>query len=270
MNHIVLLIRIKKIKQFYKMNTSLTSLKNFSVVGVKTSFEDEGAHPLNVYKLRSVTNKVGLDLNIKIGGAEAKTDFKMAMEMDSDSVVAPMIESSFALSKFTEYSKHHDITRGINIESKQGVANLKSILESKYVDDIDYICIGRSDLSNSYEQDEKYILSDEFCDVVTDALTMIKHRGLMTCMGGTFDLRSYDFVKFLYENELIDKVETRYIIFKADENFISNFDDAITNALIFEYEYMKTLHEDRRTEMEEYSHRCDVIKKRLAGHIDFV
>lgn len=252
------------------MNTSLSSLKKFSVVGVKTSFEDEGAHPLNVYKLRNVTNKVGLDLNIKIGGAEAKTDFKMAMEMGSDSVVAPMIESPFALSKFTEYSKHHDITRGINIESKQGITNLGSILDSKYSDNIDYICIGRSDLANSYERSGNYILSDEFCNVVTDALTMIKHKGLMTCMGGTLESRSYDFVKFLYENKLIDKVETRYIIFKVDDNFISNFDDAITQALIFEYEYMKTLYEDKMSEMKEYSQRCDVIKKRLAGHIDFV
>jgi len=240
------------------------------VVGVKTSFEDEGAHPLNVYKLRNVTNKIGLDLNIKIGGAEAKTDFNMAMEIGSDSIVAPMIESSFALSKFTEYSKHYDITRGINIESKQGISNLESILESKYSDNIDYICIGRSDLANSYEQDENYILSDEFCNVVTDALTLIKQRGLKTCMGGTFDFRSYDFVKFLYDNKLIDKVETRYIIFKADDNFVSNFDESINNALIFEYEYMKTLYENKISEMEEYSRRCDVIKNRLAGHIDFV
>lgn len=270
MNHIVILIRIKKIKHFYKMNTSLTLLKNFSVVGVKTSFEDEGAHPHSVYKLRNATNKVGLDLNIKIGGAEAKTDFNIAMDMESDSVVAPMIESSFALSKFTEYSKHHDITRGINIESKQGILNLGSILDSKYINDIDYICIGRSDLANSYERDENYILSDEFCHVVTDALTTIKHRGLKTCMGGRFDLRSYDFVKFLYENELIDKVETRYIIFKVDENFIGNFENSITHALNFEYEYMKTLYKDRLSDTEGYSRRCDVIKKRLAGHIDFV
>jgi hypothetical protein len=252
------------------MNTSLSTLKNFSVVGVKTSFEDEGAHPLNVYKLRNVTNKVGLDLNIKIGGAEAKTDFKMAIEMGSDSIVAPMIESSFALSKFTEYSKHYDISRGINIESKQGITNLASILESKYIDDLDYICIGRTDLVSSYDRDEEYILSDEFCDIVTDALVMIKDRGLKTCMGGTLDFRSYDYVKYLHDNTLIDKVETRYIIFDADDNFINNFDESITQAFIFEYEYMNTLYKDGLYNIKEYSVRCDIIKNRLGEYIDFV
>lgn len=252
------------------MNASLSSLKNLSVVGVKTSFEDEGAHPMNVCKLRNVTNKVGLDLNVKIGGAEAKTDFRMAIDMGCDSIVAPMIESPFALSKFTAYSKDYDITRGINIESKQAIENLHSILDSKYIEHIDYICIGRSDLAASYERDENYILSDEFCDLVSNTLKVIKERKIKTCMGGTFDMRSRDFVKHLHDNNLIDKVETRYIIFKTDKNFVNNFEESIIQALNFEYQYMKTLYEYKADELYEYSHRSEVIKRRLDEQIDFV
>lgn len=252
------------------MNTSLSFLKNFSMVGVKTSFEDEGAHPLNVYKLRNVTNKLGVDLNVKIGGAEAKTDFNMAIDMGCDSIVAPMIESPFALSKFTAYSKDHDISCGINIESKQAIENLESILDSKHIEHLDYICIGRSDLAASYERDENYILSDEFCDLVSNTLAMIKDRKIKTCMGGTFDVRSHDFVKYLHENNLIDKVETRYIIFKTDKNFVNNFEESITQALNFEYQYMKILYEGKVGELNEYLHRCEVIKKRLGEQIDFV
>ena len=86
------------------MLQNLSLLKRCGAVGVKTSFEDEGAHPKNVQKLRLLTHKVGLDLNLKIGGAEAKTDFNMGLEMDVDGVVAPMIESEFALSKLTSFS----------------------------------------------------------------------------------------------------------------------------------------------------------------------
>ena len=266
-NHITLLIRIKKIKQFYEMNTSLSLLKNFSMVGVKTSFEDEGAHPFNVYKLRNVTNKLGIDLNLKIGGAEAKTDFNMGIEMGCDSIVAPMIESPFALSKFIAYSKDYDITRGINIESKQGIQNLESILDSKYIEHLDYICIGRSDLAASYEAN---VLSDEFCDLVSNTLMMIKEREIKTCMGGTFDMRSHDFVKHLHDNGLVDKVETRYIIFKTDTNFVNNFEESVTHALKFEYEYMKMLYEGKVDKMNEYSDRYEVIKKRLGEQIDVV
>ena len=83
------------------LSANLSFLKKCGAIGVKTSFEDEGAHPINVYKLRSITNKAGLDLTVKIGGVEAKTDFNLAIDIDVDGVVAPMVESEFALSKFT-------------------------------------------------------------------------------------------------------------------------------------------------------------------------
>ena len=88
----------------------LTILKKCGAMGVKTSFEDEGADPINVYKLRNITNKVGLDLNLKIGGVEAKTDFNLAMDIGVDGVVAPMVESEFALSKFTSFSKEYEVS----------------------------------------------------------------------------------------------------------------------------------------------------------------
>jgi hypothetical protein len=245
---------------------SLKVLKTCGAKGVKTSFEDEGAHPFNVFKLRNITRKVGLDLNVKIGGAEAKTDFKMAMDMDSDGIVAPMIESPFALSKFTSYAKNFDVVRGINIESKQGVENLDSILSSEYIKDIDYICIGRSDLAASYNQS---VLSPELCEIVTDTLTKIKTANIQVCMGGSFDSRSYNFVKFLHENKLLNKVETRYIIFNMDEYFIDNFEMSITEALKFEHEYMNMLYENGRMEIQDFLKRRDTIGERLSQQIDY-
>jgi len=46
-----------------------------------------------------------LDLTVKIGGVEAKTDFNLSIDIGVDSVVAPMVESEFALSKFTSFLK---------------------------------------------------------------------------------------------------------------------------------------------------------------------
>lgn len=244
---------------------NLVLLKGYGAKGVKTSFEDEGARPQDILKLRYVTSKTGLDLNVKIGGAEAKTDFDMAINMDVDSVVAPMIESSFALSKFTSFSKNVDITRGINIESKQGVQNLGDILASQYVRDIDYICIGRSDMAASYNQE---VFSVEFCDTVVDTLTKIKDAGIKTCMGGTFDSRSYEFVKFLHEEKLIDKVETRYIIFNMDDHFIKHFDTSMSLALGFEYEYMNMLLNNGISELQLFENRAHTIRERIVKQID--
>lgn len=245
------------------MQSALTLLKRCGAIGVKTSFEDEGAHPLHVSKLRTITNKVGLDLNVKIGGAEAKTDFKMCLDVDADGVVAPMIESEFALSKFTSFSKNIDITRGINIESIQGIKNLDSILESEHVNDIDYLCIGRVDLVTSYNKSRNFIESPEFRHMVTESLIKMKEKGKKTCMGGAVDLASYDFIKYLHKNELIDKVETRYIIFDVNDTFLESFDESIMNAHKFDYEYMDMLYMSGSEEISEYSRRRDFIKKRI-------
>src|SRR5210317_2652317 len=245
------------------MLQNLSLLKKCGAVGVKTSFEDEGAHPKNVQKLRLLTNKVGLDLNLKIGGAEAKTDFNMGLEMDVDGVVAPMIESEFALSKFTSFSKNIDITRGINIESKQGISNIDSMLHSKHMDDIDYVCIGRVDLVTSYGKPREFIESAEFRNIVTDTLIKIKDKNKKTCMGGSVDIQSYDFIRYLYKNNLIDKVETRYIIFNVNDDFLNNFDECIIQAHNFDYEYMNMLFSIGTLGAKEYSDRRDFIKNRI-------
>lgn len=254
---------------YTKLVQILTTLKGVGAVGIKTSFEDEGARPKNVRKLRNVSHLAGLDMNVKIGGPEAKTDFYTAIDIGTDGIVAPMIESSFALSKFTDYSKDFDIKRGINIESKQGLENLESILESKHAEHIDYICIGRSDLSKSYGKGRDYILSKEFCDIVTDTLFKIKSMNLDAYMGGTLDARSYHFLKFLYDNKLVKRVETRYVMFNLNDAFLRNFDLSIKKALEFEYEYMKLLRDVEYREMCEYEDRCNVIKYRLGQQIDF-
>jgi len=246
-----------------KLLNNLTLLKRCGAVGVKTSFEDEGAHPVNVYKLRTMTNKVDLELNLKIGGAEARTDFNIGIDIGIDGVVAPMIESEFALSKFTSFSKNIDITRGINIESKQAIDNVDSMLVSEHIDPIDYVCIGRVDLASSYNKSRDFIESAEFRNIVTDTLIKIKDKNKKTCMGGSVDLSSYDFIRYLYKNNLIDKVETRYIIFKVDDNFLNNFDECIIQAHKFDYEYMNMLFSIGTMGTKEYSDRRDFIKNRI-------
>jgi len=241
----------------------LTFLKKCGAVGVKTSFEDEGAHPINVYKLRNITNKVGLDLNVKIGGVEAKTDFNLAMDIDVDGVVAPMVESEFALSKFTSFSKDSDVSRGINVESLQGLLNLSSMLRSDTMNHIDYLCIGRVDLVSSFNQDRGYIESPEFLEIVTDALVQIKNKNKKTCMGGAIDMNTFDYIKQLYDKQLIDKVETRYIIFKVNDKFLSNYEDCILHAHKFDHDYMDLLCSIGTMGIHDYANRRDFIKKRL-------
>ena len=109
----------------------LENLIPLGVVGIKQSFEDEGAFPQDVLVMRRITEQVGLDLSVKIGGCEAKTDIKFCEKIGVNKIVAPMIESRFALSKFIEsVTDINNIKFYINIESHQAQSNIEEILDS--------------------------------------------------------------------------------------------------------------------------------------------
>ena len=83
-----------------KISTILKNLKNLGVSGVKQSTEDEGSSFDDISLMRKITKKIGLNLNVKIGGCEAKNDIFFCKRVNVDGIVAPMVESKYALKKF--------------------------------------------------------------------------------------------------------------------------------------------------------------------------
>ena len=57
-----------------KLIHTLKKLKKYGVSAVKQSLEDEGASFEEIKKMREISLKANLDLNVKIGGCEAKND----------------------------------------------------------------------------------------------------------------------------------------------------------------------------------------------------
>ena len=70
----------------------LKILKKLGVVAVKQSLEDEGTSYDDLLIMRELTNRSKLKLDIKVGGCE-------------DGMVAPMVESDYALNKFIQVLK---------------------------------------------------------------------------------------------------------------------------------------------------------------------
>ena len=79
----------------------LTDLvENYGLVGIKTSFEDEGASFNEVLRLKEICNQSKTKVTLKIGGPEAIRDIKDSMIIGVKGLVAPMVESEFGLTKF--------------------------------------------------------------------------------------------------------------------------------------------------------------------------
>ena len=182
---------------FKDLLNELNNLKKRGVVGIKQSFEDEGVILDDLITMRRLTDLSGVYLSVKIGGCEAITDINLSQQIGTDGIVAPMIESQFALQKYIEIVKDlKDIKLYVNIESRQAYNNLDSILSSPSSKLLYGVVVGRSDLTKSYGHGKDYVDSKEMQNVVYDVMTKCKEYDMITLMGGNISNKSV--VSFLF------------------------------------------------------------------------
>ena len=228
-----------------EITDQLMSLKKSGVVGIKQSFEDEGVILEDVLRIKRLCDKLELKLNVKIGGCEAISDINNCLSLETSGIVAPMIESEFALEKFVEsiISNTNDQDRSaidffINIESKSAIQNLDKILSSPSSKLLKGIVVGRSDLTKSFN--------------------------FTTIMGGNIGHSSTRFIEDLVADNLLDKIETRNVIVDLAKSGTKDMDDLIKNALLFESQWMQYKAQFYNNIGESYIKRSKTILDRIS------
>lgn len=144
----------------FKCVSILTDLvENYGLVGVKTSFEDEGASFNEVLRLKEICNQSKTKVTLKIGGPEAIRDIKDSLIIGVKGLVAPMVESEFGLVKFIKavennlpYEVVSSLQLNVNIETTTAVSNIDKILSSKSADALYGVTLGRVDLVSSMKK----------------------------------------------------------------------------------------------------------------------
>lgn len=222
------------------LSNKLQTLHNdYNIIGIKQSTEDEGALYDDILLMRRITESNNLKLSVKIGGCEAKTDINFCRKILANGIVAPMVESGFALQKFIESTidiKNIDLY--INIESKTAFNNLDDILNSPSSRLLKGIVIGRSDLTKSFGHSKDYVDSSFMHDIVYKAVNKISQYGLTTLMGGNISPKSSLFIKRLYSENLLHYIETRNVIIKLNNNNVNDLNSVIKSSLLFESEWL--------------------------------
>ncbi|MEN2789882.1 aldolase/citrate lyase family protein [Sphingomonas oligophenolica] len=152
---------------------------------------------------------------VKIGGCEAKSDLRFLMMMGIRNVVAPMIESPFAMRKYQEMLPEGSFDHvGVTIETIDAVARIEEILDAGVK--LSDVTVGRTDLTASFGGSG--VDADETVTMVKAVARAAAARGLPTTMGGSVNAGTISLLQSDDElRSLVAFVETRKCIMPVDQ-----------------------------------------------------
>lgn len=244
-------------------------IENDGLIGIKTSFEDEGASFNEVIRLKEICNQSKTKITLKIGGPEAIRDLRDSCIIGVKGLVAPMIESEFGLKKFIQATKTHiskdilsSLQLSINIETINSIINSEKILSIPEATDLYGVTVGRVDLVSSMGKNRDYVNSEEIFELARSTFIKTKKLGLKACLGGAISIDSLDFLKNLNSERLLDKFETRYAIFDPSIA-LKNLPRALSKAQMFEYEWLMCKHETYANISNQDLNRIKMIQDRI-------
>lgn len=177
---------------------------------IKGEFEAEGLSREAMAVEVAWAARRGGEYLCKIGGCEAKSDLFYLERLGVTHVVAPMIESAFAMSKYMDaLPGNHFQHVGVTIETIDAAARIDAILDAGKR--LTGVTIGRSDLTASFGGSD--VESAKTIGLVRTVAESARARGLAVTMGGGINVRTRDLLRNDPELVgLISAVETRKIV----------------------------------------------------------
>ncbi len=231
-----------------RLETNMVNLlndlkENYHVRGIKAEFEAEGTRLEEAMRLKDVTSTAGLGLNIKIGGCEAIKDILDSISLGASRIIAPMIETPYALQKFIRAAqliygeRLESVELLANIETVTAYKNFPAMLEVPEITFLNGIVIGRVDFVGSTGWGRDAINSDKMLNVCLDVAEKAKAKNLKVVVGGGVSVDSIPFFKAFPKGHL-DRFETRKVIFDCPAA-INNPEEAFIKAVEFELLWLK-------------------------------
>ncbi len=244
---------------------SLRKLKEiYGVTHIKAEFEAEGSRKDELIMLREFIKEVKLGFIIKIGGCEAVHDLDQCKLLHATGVMAPMIETPFAMKKYKNaYEKvfeiENSIERIINAETVTCIKNYDEIL-SEGKDFLTGVTVGRSDLSASMGIERSDIECERVFEATKELVIKSKDAGLTTNFGGNIGINSIPFIIRLAK--YVDRFETHKVVLMPSDN-ADELKKAIQEALHFELVYLEFKSEYYSTMAKEDASRMKRLRDQI-------
>ena len=190
---------------------------HYGVVAVKAEFEAEGTRPDELLRLLELTWRANLKLALKIGGCEAVSDLHASKLYGADYIIAPMVETPYALSKFIDARdkvygvERHDVGFLFNLETETTLRNLEAMLPLAEKG-VDGIVFGRVDFTLSRGLPRHAINERGITDAVLKVAHACAERDLELVVGGSVAVEAASALRE-FRRVRLDRFETRKVIF---------------------------------------------------------
>lgn len=187
---------------------------------IKAEFEAEGTRVDELLRLLEITRRADLKVAIKVGGCEAIRDLIECRQFGVDYVIAPMVESTYALSKYIAakdkvfpHGEREDISFLFNVETLQTYNQIVEMGECARTAKVGFV-FGRVDFAGSMGHGRDFVNSEEMRGYVSRVATMAREYNVELVVGGGVSPDSIDFLSAIRSIRL-DRFETRKVVFDA-------------------------------------------------------
>ncbi len=243
----------------------------FGFVSVKAEFEAEGTRHDEFLRLLQIARMAGLKVALKIGGCEAIRDLIEAKQYGVDYIIAPMVESPYALQKFIDgknkvytEDEQQDCEFLFNLETITGFQNLAGLVSTAAGPrGVDGVVFGRVDFAGSMGRSRDAVDGNEIMAMVTETARACVANGLQLVAGGAVSVDSVDVLTQLQKVRL-DRYETRKVIFAGENLPAGQARDAIVLAGRFELLWLENKHHYYQTLAQEDDKRLAMLRARFA------
>jgi hypothetical protein len=253
-----------------KMLAILKNLKaSHGALSVKAEFEAEGTRIDELYRLIEISRRADMKIALKIGGCEAIRDLMESKQIGVDYILAPMVESPYALSKFIEaknkvfsLGEQEDTDFLFNIETITTFNNLEAMMKiASDKEGVDGAVFGRVDFSGSLGLGREGINSKKITDYAIQTAKLSKEASLDYVVGGAVSVDTLPSLKDIHKNYLT-RFETRKIIFDAEILHSENIESGLIHAVHFELLWLLNKQEYYKIITQEDDKRIGMLESR--------
>lgn len=247
----------------------------FGYVSVKAEFEAEGTRIDELLRLVELARRASLEVTVKIGGCEAVRDLLESRQIGVRYIVAPMVETPYALSKYvqaknTTYLEEEcqDTDFLFNIETHTGFQNRHQLAEQATVPDgVQGMVFGRVDYTGSLGVSRESINDARITKDIIEIASLCRSKGLDLVVGGGVSKDSIACLRQVAEVHL-SRFETRKVVFDGNSINSSNVEFGLLAAVHFELLWLLNKQTYYATISEEDGKRIDMLEARwkVLGH----